>query len=94
MGEHAETRSQRALAGQASGGKAEHVKGVVVALDAAGEGFEGKGRYHGPDALQVVPGPAVSGFDKGVAAYKRGDYATALRELRPLAEQGNRQPSA
>ncbi len=28
-------------------------------------------------------------FNAGVAAYKRGDYATALRELRPLAEQGN-----
>ena len=28
-------------------------------------------------------------FDKGLAAYKRGDLATALRELTPLAEQGN-----
>ena len=28
-------------------------------------------------------------FDEGVAAYERGDYATALREWRPLAEQGN-----
>ena len=28
-------------------------------------------------------------FDKGRAAYKRGDYATALLELTPLAEQGN-----
>ena len=26
-------------------------------------------------------------FDKGLAAYKRGDYATAIREWRPLAEQ-------
>jgi TPR repeat protein len=25
----------------------------------------------------------------GVDAYKRGDYATALREWRPLAEQGD-----
>ncbi len=24
-----------------------------------------------------------------LAAYQRGDYATALREWRPLAEQGN-----
>ena len=32
--------------------------------------------------------PAWAGFYKGVAAYNRGDYATALRELRPLAEQG------
>ncbi len=28
-------------------------------------------------------------FDKGVDAYKSGDFATALREWRPLAEQGH-----
>jgi TPR repeat protein len=28
-------------------------------------------------------------FDDGVAAYQRGDFATALRLFRPLAEQGN-----
>ncbi len=28
-------------------------------------------------------------FNAGVAAYKQGDYATAYREWRPLAEQGN-----
>ena len=33
--------------------------------------------------------PAWAGLDEGAAAYKRGDYATALREWRPLAEQGN-----
>ncbi len=33
--------------------------------------------------------PAWAGFDEGVAAFNRGDYATALREFRPLAEQGN-----
>ncbi len=33
--------------------------------------------------------PAWAGFDVGVAAYDRGDYATALREWRPLAEQGD-----
>ena len=27
-------------------------------------------------------------FDAGVAAFERGDYAAALREWRPLAEQG------
>ena len=27
-------------------------------------------------------------YDKGLAAYQSGDYATALREFRPLAEQG------
>ena len=28
-------------------------------------------------------------YEKGMAAYDRGDYATALREFRPLAEQGH-----
>ncbi len=28
-------------------------------------------------------------FNAGVAAYNRGDYATALREWRPLAKQGH-----
>jgi hypothetical protein len=28
-------------------------------------------------------------FAKGWSAYKAGDYATALREWTPLAEQGN-----
>ena len=31
--------------------------------------------------------PAWAGFYEGVAAYERGDYATALREFRPLAVQ-------
>ncbi len=38
--------------------------------------------------LVVLAAPAWAGFDEGVAAYNRGDYATALREWRPLAEQG------
>ena len=33
--------------------------------------------------------PAWAGFDEGLAAYHRGDYATALREMRPLANQGD-----
>jgi len=33
--------------------------------------------------------PAWTGFDEAVAAYQRGDYATAIRKFRPLAEQGN-----
>ncbi len=33
--------------------------------------------------------PAWAGFDEAFAAYQRGDYATALREWRPLAEQGD-----
>ena len=28
-------------------------------------------------------------FDKGLAAYQAGDFATALAEWRPLAEQGD-----
>ena len=32
--------------------------------------------------------PAWAGIAEGVTAYNRGDYATALREFRPLAEQG------
>ena len=28
-------------------------------------------------------------FQKGSAAYKSGDFATALREWKPLAEQGD-----
>ena len=38
----------------------------------------------------LVGNPAVSAdFQKGVDAYDRRDYATALREWKPLAEQGN-----
>ena len=33
--------------------------------------------------------PAWAGFDEGAAAYERGDYAMALREFRPLAQQGH-----
>ncbi len=33
--------------------------------------------------------PACAGYDEGMEAHKRGDFAAALREWRPLAEQGN-----
>ena len=33
--------------------------------------------------------PAWGDFWEGFAAYQNGDYATALRELKPLAEQGH-----
>ncbi len=33
--------------------------------------------------------PAWAGYGEGFVAYQRGDYATAIRDLRPLAEQGN-----
>ena len=39
--------------------------------------------------LVALAAPAWADFDEGMAAYKRGDYATALREWRPLAEQGD-----
>ncbi len=32
--------------------------------------------------------PTQAGYNEGVAAYERGDYATALREFRSLAAQG------
>ena len=35
----------------------------------------------------TLVGPVGAGFDKGVAAGERGDYATALKEFRPLAER-------
>jgi len=35
------------------------------------------------------PTPTSGDFQKGLNAYKSGDYATALREWKPLAEQGN-----
>ena len=33
-------------------------------------------------------------YKKGFAAYEKGDYATALREWQPLAEQGMPMPSS
>ncbi len=33
--------------------------------------------------------PAFADFQKGLDAAKSGDYATALKEWRPLAGQGN-----
>ena len=38
--------------------------------------------------LVSLAAPAWAGFDEGLAAYDRGDYATALREWEPLAEHG------
>ena len=33
--------------------------------------------------------PAWAGFEEGMVAYNRGDYATAFREMKPSAEDGN-----
>ncbi len=37
---------------------------------------------------------AAQDFEAGMGAYKRGDYAMALREWLPLAEQGNEKAQA
>ena len=37
----------------------------------------------------LVAAPAWADFQAGLEAYLRGDYATALTEFRPLAQQGN-----
>ncbi len=39
--------------------------------------------------LVILAAPAWAGLEEGVAAYMRGDYATAVREWRPLAKQGD-----
>jgi len=39
--------------------------------------------------VATLAAPAWTGFDEGLTAYERGDYATALREWLPLAEQGH-----
>ncbi len=40
--------------------------------------------------LAALAGTAVAGpFEDAVSAHERGDYATALREFRVLAEQGH-----
>ncbi len=39
--------------------------------------------------LLGLAAPAWAGYAEGYAAYERGDYATALREWRPLANQGD-----
>ena len=39
-------------------------------------------------SLLVAPF-AWAGFDEGLRAYEKGDFATALREFRLAADQGN-----
>ncbi|NQU56821.1 MAG: SEL1-like repeat protein [Rhodospirillales bacterium] len=43
-------------------------------------------------AAKARTGTAPAAFQEGVAAYERGDYATALRKWRPLAEKGDAAP--
>jgi TPR repeat protein len=40
-------------------------------------------------ALTGFLSTAYAGFDEGLAAYKLGDFKTTVRELLPLAEQGD-----
>jgi uncharacterized protein len=40
-------------------------------------------------AVSIASGAAAGPLEDGLAAYERGDYATALSEFRLLAEQGN-----
>ena len=40
-------------------------------------------------ALLFSAGSAWADWDDGVAAYERGDYATARKEIRPLADRGH-----
>ena len=37
----------------------------------------------------LVAAPACTDYEAGAEAYGRGDYATKLQKLRPLAEQGD-----
>ena len=37
----------------------------------------------------LLPIAAAAGFNEGLAAYTNKDYATALREFRPLAKKGD-----
>lgn len=37
----------------------------------------------------VMPSIGLAGFDEGLAAFDKKDYATALREWRPLASNGD-----
>ena len=40
-------------------------------------------------SIVCLAAPAWADYEAAVDAYRRGDYATALREVRPLAEQGD-----
>jgi hypothetical protein len=40
-------------------------------------------------AIAVVNSAAAGSYEEAIAAYERGDYASAMRLLRPLAEQGD-----
>ncbi len=39
--------------------------------------------------LSFLPLPALADFEAGQAAYERGDFQTAFREFKAVAEQGD-----
>ena len=55
-------------------------------IDSAGASF---GLLIAAALICGAAAPAWADFDDGWAAYEAGDYATALKEFRPLAEQGD-----
>jgi hypothetical protein len=40
-------------------------------------------------AIAVGNTASAGSYEEGIAVYERGDHATAMRLLRPLADQGN-----
>jgi hypothetical protein len=42
-------------------------------------------------SFSLLPNTALAGYAEGYAAYKKQDFATALREFEPLASQGHAQ---
>ncbi len=50
---------------------------------------KGHPRHAARDATPWRAKALTDCFGEGIAAYERGDYATALKEFRPLAEQGD-----
>ena len=40
-------------------------------------------------SVEIIEDIQIAGFRRGLTAYDKGDYKTALREWKPLAEQGD-----
>ncbi|MFO1386316.1 MAG: hypothetical protein U1F55_09045 [Chitinivorax sp.] len=39
--------------------------------------------------LLIMAAPSLAGYEEGLASAKAGNFAHALKEWKPLAEQGN-----
>jgi uncharacterized protein len=74
-----DSRDQRAALNTAS----EITKATAMAKECM------KSKYKKCGYLPAFTQVTSQDFDKGIEAYKAGDYATALQEFKPLAEQGN-----